>query len=87
MRQENNINLSIVIPVYNEDKYLPKLFDELIVYFNFKNVEVSRGFYELSLNKKPNNVCSIILNPDEIDVQINFATSRLASSKQDTASK
>ena len=40
MLQENNINLSIVIPVYNEDKYLPKLFDELIVYFNFKNVEV-----------------------------------------------
>ena len=40
MLQENNINLSIVIPVYNEDKYLPKLFDELILYFNLKNVEV-----------------------------------------------
>ena len=55
--------------------------------YNFKNVEVSRGFYELSLNKKPNNVCSIILNPDEIDVQINFASSRLASSKKAPASK
>lgn len=55
--------------------------------YNFKKVEVSRGFYELSLDKKPNNICSIILNPDESDVQINFSSSRLSSSKKAPASK
>ena len=40
MHQESKINLSLVIPVYNEERYLPKLFDELIKYFNQKNIEI-----------------------------------------------
>jgi len=40
MLQENNINLSIVIPVFNEDKYILKLFDDIEKYFNKKNIEV-----------------------------------------------
>ncbi len=40
MPQENNINLSIVIPVFNEEKYLYKLFLDLKHYFNQKDVEV-----------------------------------------------
>ncbi len=40
MRQENKFSLSIVIPVYNEEKYLNKLFEDLIKYFNNKSVEL-----------------------------------------------
>ena len=40
MHQENKINLSIVIPVYNEEKYLNKLFLDLKKYFNQEDVEV-----------------------------------------------
>jgi len=40
MRQENKINLSIVIPVYNEEKYLNKLFLDLKKYFNQEEIEV-----------------------------------------------
>ncbi len=41
MRLENNIpNLSIVVPVYNEDRYLKTLFQDLKKYFNKKNIEV-----------------------------------------------
>ena len=40
MPQENNINLSIVIPVFNEDKYISKLFDDIEKHFNEKNIEV-----------------------------------------------
>ena len=40
MHQENKINLSIVIPVYNEDKYLNTLFLDLKKYFNQEEVEV-----------------------------------------------
>ena len=40
MPQENNINLSIVIPVYNEDQYLETLFDEILKFFNRENVEL-----------------------------------------------
>ncbi len=40
MPQENNINLSLVIPVYNEEKYILKLFKELKTYFNSKNNEI-----------------------------------------------
>ena len=40
MHQENKINLSIVIPVYNEDKYLNKLFWDLKKNFNQEDIEV-----------------------------------------------
>ena len=40
MPQENKINLSIVIPVFNEEQYLEKLFSDLILFFNNKNTEV-----------------------------------------------
>ena len=40
MPQENNIKLSIVIPIYNEEPYLKKLFTELLKYFNNKSTEV-----------------------------------------------
>ena len=40
MPQENNTNLSIVIPVFNEELYLTKLFSDLKKYFNQENIEV-----------------------------------------------
>ena len=40
MLQENKIILSIVIPVYNEELYLEKLYKDLILYFNYDNVEI-----------------------------------------------
>ena len=40
MLQENKIHLSIVIPVFNEESFLEKLFEELIKYFNSKETEV-----------------------------------------------
>lgn len=49
--------------------------------FSFKNIEVSRGFYELVLNGKANNKTQIILNPDESDVYIDFKSSRLTGTK------
>ena len=40
MHQESKIKLSVIIPVYNEDKYLEKLFNELIKFFNNENTEI-----------------------------------------------
>mgnify|MGYP001487612508 CR=1 FL=1 len=40
MHRENNINLSIIIPVFNEKNFLSKLFDEIKTYFNDSNNEV-----------------------------------------------
>ena len=40
MHQENKINLSIIIPVFNEEQYLNKLFLDLKQYFNQEDVEV-----------------------------------------------
>jgi len=40
MPQENKINLSIVIPVFNEEQYLNKLFLDLKKYFNQEDIEV-----------------------------------------------
>ena len=40
MPQENKINLSIVIPVFNEEQYLSKLFLDLKKYFNQKDIEI-----------------------------------------------
>ena len=43
MRQESKIDLSLVIPVFNEDRYLLKLFDGLLKYFNHKiDISISR---------------------------------------------
>ena len=40
MPQENKFNLSIIIPVFNEDQYLTKLFLDLKKYFNQEDIEV-----------------------------------------------
>ena len=40
MHQENNIKLSIIIPVYNEDQYILKLLHELKYYFNSDENEI-----------------------------------------------
>jgi len=40
MRQENKYNLSIIIPVFNEENCLKKLFVDLEKYFNEKDVEI-----------------------------------------------
>ena len=40
MPQENKFNLSIVIPVFNEEQYLIKLFLDLNKYFNQEDIEV-----------------------------------------------
>ena len=40
MLLENNINLSIIIPIFNEEKYLKPLFSDIKKYFNFNNIEV-----------------------------------------------
>ena len=40
MHQENNIKLSIIIPVYNEEQYLHILLIDLKKYFNDKNIEI-----------------------------------------------
>ena len=40
MPQENKIHLSIVIPVFNEEQYLEKLFNDLIKYFDNKTTEI-----------------------------------------------
>ncbi len=40
MPQENKFNLSIVIPIFNEEQYLQRLFLNLIQYFNQEDIEV-----------------------------------------------
>ena len=40
MHQENKINLSVIIPVFNEKNFLVKLFEEIKNYFNDSNNEV-----------------------------------------------
>ncbi len=40
MPQENSKILSIVIPVFNEINFINKLFDQIVTYFNKKNVEI-----------------------------------------------
>ncbi len=40
MLQENKFELSVIIPVFNEERYLDKLFEQILNYFNDENVEV-----------------------------------------------
>ena len=40
MRQENKINLSIVIPVFNEKNFIIKLFEEIKTFFNDSKNEI-----------------------------------------------
>ncbi len=40
MHQENKINLSIVIPVFNEKNFLNKLFEEIKIFFNDSKNEI-----------------------------------------------
>ena len=40
MPLENNINLSIIIPIYNESIFIHKLFDQILEHFNFSNIEI-----------------------------------------------
>ena len=40
MHRENNIALSIVIPVFNEINFLSKLFEHIKHYFNNKKTEI-----------------------------------------------
>ena len=40
MLQENKIHLSIIIPVFNELKYLKRLFLDIKQYFNQEDIEV-----------------------------------------------
>ena len=62
MPQENKINLSIIIPVFNEERYINKLFLGLEQYFNQENIEViaindgsGDGSYQLLEKLKKNS--------------------------------
>jgi glycosyltransferase involved in cell wall biosynthesis len=62
MLQENKINLSIVIPVFNEEQYVNKLFLDLKYYFNQVDIEVivvndgsNDNSYKLLKNLKKNS--------------------------------
>ena len=53
MLQESNINLSIIVPVYNEEQYLSNLFKDIKTYFNEKNIQiifVNDGSFDSSKN-------------------------------------
>ena len=40
MHQENDIDLSIIIPFFNEQNFIIKLFDQIKLYFNKNNIEI-----------------------------------------------
>ena len=53
MPQENSINLSIIVPVFNEEQYLLRLFLDLKKFFNQTDIEiifVNDGSYDESKN-------------------------------------
>ena len=49
--------------------------------FDFKKIKANRGVYELVLGADANNKTQIILNPDEIDVYIEFQSNKLSGIK------
>ena len=54
MPQESKKNLSIIIPIFNEENFLVKLFEQLKKYFNYTNIEiifVDDGSTDTSLKK------------------------------------
>ena len=65
MPQENKINLSIVIPVFNEEQYLNKLFLDLKQFFNQEDIEIivvndgSNDKNTLKILKEMKDVCLI----------------------------
>ena len=75
MLQENNISLSLVIPVFNEEQYIEKLFLDIVKYFNkgeFEIIFVNDGSDDKSkeiledLKKKNNYFFNfIIINLDK----------------------
>ena len=40
MPQESKKNLSIIIPIFNEENFLVRLFEQLKKYFNYTNIEI-----------------------------------------------
>src|SRR5210317_1807197 len=62
MPQENKLNLSIIIPVFNEEQYINKLFIDIKKYFNKEDIEVivvndgsNDNSYKLLENLKSNS--------------------------------
>jgi len=77
MHQENKINLSIIIPAYNEENYISELFDQLKFYFNYKNIEiifVNDGSIDNSKNllKSFKNHNDYIFKYDFLDIKKNL---------------
>ncbi len=75
MLRENNINLSIVIPVYNEEQYLKKLFLDLIKHFNSNSTEIiivddgsTDGSTEIINNFKNENNYKFIFEVIRLDI-------------------
>ena len=63
MPQENKFNLSIIIPIFNEENYINRLFLDLKKYFNEKNVEV------IVINDGSNDNSNKILEELKNDIQ------------------
>ena len=75
MHQENKINLSIIIPVYNEESFLLKLFTQIETYFNEKNIEViivddgsNDKSTEIIKNYKDRNIHEFIFKSIRLDI-------------------
>ena len=51
MLQENNIKLSIIIPVYNEESFLTKLFEQIENYFNHNQAKFEEISFLLETEK------------------------------------
>ncbi len=66
MLQENKIQLSIIIPVFNEQNYIEKLFEQLKLYFNKNNIEV------IFINDGSTDSSLKILNKIKIENNYNF---------------
>ncbi len=66
MPQENNIKLSVVIPVYNEAPYLPSLFKDLIKYFDTNDTEI------IIVDDGSNDKSTEIINDFKFNKNYNF---------------